>query len=63
VPPEKWTILMQVIEQMLSEELLSYSFNQWFVIAMLSNKYSVNEVSKAIMLRKQVVNWDTHAKK
>ena len=62
VPPEKWTILMQVIEQMLSKELLSYSFNQWFVITMLS-KYSVNEVSKAIMLRKQVVNWDTHAKK
>ena len=53
---------MQVIEQMLSKELLSYSFNQWFVIAMLS-KCSVNEVSKAIMLRKQVVNWDTHAKK
>lgn len=56
VPPEKWTILMQIIEQMLSKELLSYSFKQWFVIAMLS-KYSAYEAKKeGTMLVKEGFN-------
>jgi len=45
VPPEKWLILMQIIEQMLSKKVFFHSFDQEFIITMLS-KYSVNEASK-----------------
>lgn len=45
VPPEKWLILMQIIEQMLGKKVSFHSFDQVCIITMLI-EYSVNEARK-----------------
>jgi hypothetical protein len=45
VPPEKWLILMQIIEQMLSKKVPFHNFDQVCIITMLI-EYSVNKARK-----------------